>query len=85
MKDATAPAPEPRRSRWPHVRSLQGKLAALSLLLVVVPGAVFAWIALGSARHALEHAVGRQLAEVAQDSAERVEAEVGRAEALVRG
>lgn len=73
------------RSRWPGVRSLQGKLLALSLLLVVGPGAVFAWIALGSARRALEHAVGRQLAEVAQDSAERVEAEVARAEALVRG
>lgn len=73
-----------RRSRWPGVRSLQGKLLALSLLLVVVPGAVFAWIALGSARSALEHAVGRQLAEVAQDSSERVEAEIGRAEALIR-
>ena len=76
---------ETGRSRWPGVRSLQGKLLALSLLLVVVPGAVFAWIALGSARSALEHAVGRQLAEVAQDSSERVDAEIARAEALVRG
>lgn len=86
MTDAIAITPdEPRRSRWPGTHTLQAKLLALSLLLVVVPGAVFASIALGSARRALEHAVGRQLAEVAQDSAERVETEIGRAEALVRG
>lgn len=74
-----------RRRWWPGVRSVQGKLLALSLVLVVVPGAVFAGVAIRSARAALEHAVGRQLAEVAQDSAEHVEAELSRAEALLRG
>jgi len=58
--------------------SLRAKLLLLSLGLVVVPGAVFATIAIGGARRALQHAVGRQLAEVAQDAAERVQLDVER-------
>lgn len=65
--------------------SVRAKLLLLSLFLVVVPASVFAWIAIGSGRRALEHAVGRQLAEVAQDTAERVEVEVDRAASEVRG
>ncbi|MBY0278359.1 HAMP domain-containing protein [Candidatus Binatia bacterium] len=77
--------PAMRRLHWPGVRSVYGQLLALSLLLVVVPGVVFAWVALGNARSALEQAVGRQLAEVAQDAAEHVETELSRAETLLRG
>jgi signal transduction histidine kinase len=55
------------------VHSLGAKLLLFSLLLVVVPGVVFALIALVSARHGLEGAVGRQLAEVAHDTATTVE------------
>jgi len=58
--------------------SVRAKLRLLSLVLVVVPGIFFAWIAIGSGRQALEHAIGRQLAEVAQDVAERVETEIDR-------
>jgi CheY-like chemotaxis protein len=49
--------------------SLRGKLLVFSLLLLAVPGAVFAIVALASARQALQNAVGRQLAEVAHDAA----------------
>jgi two-component system, NtrC family, sensor histidine kinase HydH len=49
--------------------SLRGKLLLFSLALLAVPGAVFAVIALASARRALQNAVGRQLAEVAHDTA----------------
>lgn len=55
------------------VHSLGAKLLLFSLLLVVVPGVVFALIALASARHALEETVGRQLAEVAHDTATSVQ------------
>ncbi len=58
--------------------SLRAKLLLFSLLLVVVPGALFAIVATVSARHALENAVGRQLAEVAHDAAAEL------AELLVR-
>ena len=53
-------------------RSLRAKLLLFSLILVVVPGVVFAVIAIASARRALEDAVGRQLAEVAHDTAAEV-------------
>lgn len=56
----------------PSVRSLRGKLILFSLVLVVVPGAVFALIAYASARAALQDAVGRLLAEVAHDTAAEV-------------
>jgi signal transduction histidine kinase len=49
--------------------SLRAKLLLFSLLLVVVPGVVFALIAIASMRSALEDAVGRQLAQVAHDTA----------------
>jgi signal transduction histidine kinase len=49
--------------------SLRGKLLLFSLALVVVPGLVFGGVTLTSTRRALERAVGRQLAEVAQDNA----------------
>ena len=49
--------------------SLRGKLLLFSLVLLAVPGAVFAIVALASARQALQNAVGRQLAEVAHDAA----------------
>ena len=55
------------------VHSLGAKLLLFSLFLVVVPGVVFALIALASARHGLEQAVGRQLAEVAHDTATTIE------------
>jgi len=49
--------------------SLRAKLLLFSLLLVVVPGVVFALILIASARSALEDAVGRQLVKVAHDTA----------------
>ena len=49
--------------------SLRAKLLLFSLLLVVVPGVVFALIVIASMRSALEDAVGRQLAQVAHDTA----------------
>lgn len=51
------------------LHSLGAKLLLFSVLLVIVPGVVFALIVLASARSALEDAVGRQLAEVAHDTA----------------
>jgi two-component system sensor histidine kinase HydH len=51
------------------VFSLRGKLLLFSLVLLAVPGTVFAVVALASARRALENAVGRQLAEVAHHTA----------------
>ena len=53
-------------------RSLRAKLVLFAALLVVVPGIVFAVMTIASARRALELAVGRQLAEVAHDSATEV-------------
>ena len=52
------------------LRSVRAKLMALSLGLVVVPGAVVAFLASSSATAALERAVGRQLATVASDGAQ---------------
>ena len=54
------------------LHSLRAKLLLFSFALVVVPGVVFAVIAIASARRALEDAVGRQLAEVAHDAAAEV-------------
>lgn len=54
------------------IHSLRAKLLLFSLLLVIVPGAVFAVIAFAGAHRALESAVGRQLAEVADDAADEV-------------
>jgi hypothetical protein len=51
-------------------RSVRAKLMALSLGLIVVPGAVVAFLASSSATTALEDAVGRQLATVASDGAQ---------------
>ena len=65
--------------------SLATKLLLLSVLLVVLPGGTFGWIALGTTRAALERAVGRQLAEVAQDAAERVDIEIARLQATLNG
>ena len=49
--------------------SLRGKLLVFALVLLALPGTVFAIVALASARLALENAVGSQLAEVAHDAA----------------
>jgi hypothetical protein len=51
-------------------RSVRAKLMALSLGLIVVPGAVVAFLASSGATTALEDAVGRQLATVASDGAQ---------------
>jgi signal transduction histidine kinase len=51
---------------------LRAKLLLLAATLVLVPGSVFAFMAIASARQALEDAVGRQLAEIAHDSAAEV-------------
>ena len=50
------------------LRSLRAKLQIFSLALVIVPGVLFALIALARARDALEHAVGQQLGEVAHET-----------------
>jgi two-component system sensor histidine kinase HydH len=54
------------------IHSLRAKLLLFSLSLVVVPGTVLALIAFAGAHRALESAVGRQLAEVADDAADAV-------------
>jgi len=54
------------------IRSLRAKLLLFSLSLVVVPGTVLAVIAFAGAHRALESAVGRQLAEIADDAADAV-------------
>ena len=54
------------------VYSLRAKLLLFSTALVIVPGIVFGVIAYVSAHRALENAVGRQLAEVAHDTAAEV-------------
>jgi len=68
----TQPAHDPQPRAWFSLRSLRAKLQAFSVLLVVVPGALIALIALTRARSALEQAVGRQLAEVAHDTVEQL-------------
>ena len=60
------------------VYSLRGKLLLFSAALVVVPGIVFGVVAYASAQRALESAVGRQLAEVAHDTAAEVSDLIGR-------
>jgi len=52
--------------------SLRSKLLLLSLGLVMVPGAILSLALFVSARRALSHATGRQLAEVARDVAEEL-------------
>jgi two-component system sensor histidine kinase HydH len=54
------------------VHSLRAKVVLFSSALVVVPGVVFGIIAYASAHRALENAVGRQLAELARDTAAEV-------------
>lgn len=56
----------------PRLYSLRAKLLLFSAALVIVPGIVFGAIAYISAHRALESAVGRQLAEVAHDTAAEV-------------
>lgn len=63
----------PPRLGW---RSLRAKLLVYSILLVAVPGVVFALLAFNVARRALEVTIGRQLAEVARDAAEIVATEI---------
>src|SRR5438445_7739192 len=66
--------PTPRvggvQERMPRfsLRSLRAKLQIFSLALVIVPGVLFALIALARARDALEHAVGHQLEEAAHET-----------------
>ncbi|MBI3783189.1 MAG: HAMP domain-containing protein [Deltaproteobacteria bacterium] len=52
--------------------SLRGKLLLFAFVLVIVPGVVFGLLTITSTRRALEGAVGRQLAEVAEDTASEV-------------
>ncbi|MFN8543886.1 MAG: ATP-binding protein [Candidatus Binatia bacterium] len=59
--------PQPTRP-WFSLRSLRAKLQLFSLLLVVVPGVLIAYLTVARARGALEQAVGRQLSEVAHDA-----------------
>ncbi len=56
--------------------SLRPKLLALSLLLVAVPGAVFAALAFSAAHDALRSAAGRQLVEAARDQADNIAVEM---------
>lgn len=63
--------PQGKTPRSP-LYSLRAKLLLFSLLLVAVPGVVFAVIAIRSAGDALLDVVGRQLAEVADDTASEV-------------
>ncbi len=56
--------------------SLRTKLLALSGLLVVVPGVVFAGLAFSASHDALRSAAGRQLVEAARGEADNVSAEV---------
>ncbi len=56
----------------PRLNSLRSKLLLLSLVLVVVPGVTLSLSVFTSARRALSHATGRQLAEVARDVAEEL-------------
>ncbi len=60
------------------MRSLRAKLILFSVLLVLVPGLVFAFMAIASVRRALEYSVGRQLAEVAHDTAAEMSEMLGR-------
>ncbi len=63
--------PQGKRA-WFRLRSLRTELQLFSLVLVVVPGVLFALIALARVRDALEHAAGRQLTEVAHDVLEEL-------------
>ena len=56
------------------LRSLRAKLQIFSLALVIVPGVLFALIALARARDALERAVGQQLGEVAHETLDELAA-----------
>ncbi|TMA97594.1 MAG: HAMP domain-containing protein, partial [Deltaproteobacteria bacterium] len=56
------------------LRSLRAKLQIFSLALVIVPGVLFALIALARAREALERAVGQQLGEVAHETLDELAA-----------
>jgi signal transduction histidine kinase len=69
--------PQGKTSRSP-LYSLRAKLLLFSLLLVAVPGVVFALIAIHTAGDALLDVVGRQLAEVADDTASEVTELLGR-------
>ena len=51
------------------LRSLRAKLMLFALVLVIVPSVIIGIIAVTSARQALRGAIGRQLAEVAHDTA----------------
>ncbi len=59
------------------LRSLRAKLLLFSLVLIVVPGVIVAVIALTGARRALRDAIGRQLAEVAHDTASELTGTAG--------
>jgi len=56
--------------------SLRAKLQIFSLVLVIVPGLLFAVISLVRARDALEQAVGQQLGEVAHGTLEELALDV---------
>lgn len=56
----------------PRLNSLRSKLLLLSLVLVMVPGVLLSLGLFVSARRALSHATGRQLAEIARDVAEEL-------------
>jgi signal transduction histidine kinase len=65
--------------------SVRTKLVLFSLVLIVVPGAVFALLAAGDTTRALEQAVGQQLAAVASDAAQDLADELREIQHEVRG
>jgi signal transduction histidine kinase len=65
--------------------SVRTKLVLLSLVLIVVPGAIFAILAARDATQALESAVGRQLATIASDAAQDLADELREVHHAVRG
>src|SRR5437870_3104822 len=80
IRRRTKAHPTPRvggvQERMPmfSLRSLRAKLQIFSLALVIVPGVLFALIALARAREALERAVGQQLGEVAHETLDELAA-----------
>ena len=65
------------KARTLQVFSLRTKLLLFTAAVVIVPGATFGAIAVSSARATLSRAVGRELAEEARDTAERLAATLG--------
>ena len=76
-------AGQPSR-RGGFLYSLRTKLVASSILLVVAPGLLIAFLAFSSARQAIDEAAGVQLAEVAGDGADELVATLAAERAHLR-